>query len=405
MITFSDSRNIAKLSWASQWDGVRLKYGVKLINDKAETVFNYVGLENVESWTGRLIQNGDLPDLDGKENAATGNRFYPGNILFGKLRPYLAKVFVADEYGCCTSELLVFSPLKYDSNYLKYLILTPDFVNLVNSSTYGAKMPRASWDFIGNIFLPTPHLQTQKSIASFLDRKTATIDTLIAKKQRLIQLLEEKRTALINQAVTKGLNPNAPMKDSGIPSISKIPEHWEILQIKRAFVLQRGVDITKEKQIEGGVPVVSSGGIASYHNVAFSKAPGVVVGRKGTIGKVHYLDKNYWPHDTTLWVIEFYKNFPRFVFYKLLSMNLKNWDTGSSNPTLNRNLIHPIETCWPPSKDQIEIAHFLDSQSVVIDRISNRIGNQIEKLQEYRRSLITAAVIGKLDIREVEPNE
>jgi type I restriction enzyme, S subunit len=100
-----------------------------------------------------------------------------------------------------------------------YLILTPDFVNLVNSSTYGAKMPRASWDFIGNIFLPTPHLETQQSIASFLDRKTATIDTLIAKKQRLIQLLEEKRTALINHAVAKGLNPNAPMKESGISSI------------------------------------------------------------------------------------------------------------------------------------------------------------------------------------------
>ena len=89
-------------------------------------------------------------------------------------------------------------------------------------------MPRASWDFIGNISLPTLPLETQKSIARFLDRKTAAIDTLIAKKQRLIQLLEEKRTALINQAVTKGLNPNAPMKDSGIPWIGKIPEHWEI---------------------------------------------------------------------------------------------------------------------------------------------------------------------------------
>lgn len=148
------------------------------------------------------------------------------------------------------------------------------------------------------------------------------------------------------------------------------------------------------------MPVVSSGGIASYHNAALAKAPGVVVGRKGTIGKLHYLEKDYWPHDTTLWVIEFYKNFPRFVFYKLLSMNLKNWDTGSANPTLNRNLIHPIETSWPPRRDQIEIAHFLDSQSVVIDQISDRIGNQIEKLQEYRRSLITAAVTGKLEIKQ-----
>jgi type I restriction enzyme, S subunit len=292
---------------------------------------------------------------------------------------------------------------RYSKEHLRWLYYALQTLGL-DEISQDTGVPGLSREKAYECYLGLPSFKTQKLIARFLDRKTAAIDTLIAKKQRLIQLLEEKRTALINQVVTKGLNPNAPMKDSGISWIGEIPEHWEVLQIKRAFVLQRGVDTTKEAQTEGIVPVVSSGGIASYHNVALAKAPGVLVGRKGTIGKVHYVEQDYWPHSTALWVINFYKNHPRFVFYKLLSMKLENLDTGSSNPTLNRNLVHPIETSWPPKIEQIEIANFLDSYSKKFNGIKIKIDEQIEKLQEYRRSLITAAVTGKLDISEVEPD-
>jgi type I restriction enzyme, S subunit len=235
-------------------------------------------------------------------------------------------------------------------------------------------------------------------LAQFLDRKTTKIDTLIAKKKRLIELLEEKRSALINQAVTKGVGRSVRMKDSGVSWIGEIPEHWEVIQLKRAFVLQRGIDITKEQQTDGEVPVVSSGGIASYHDTIHAKAPGVVIGRKGSVGKVHYLDQDYWPHDTTLWVIEFYNNHPRFVYYKLLSMSLASWDTGSANPTLNRNLLHPIKTAWPSPKEQAQIVKVLDAESSNTKKLIERIEYQIKKLQEYRQSLITAAVTGKLAI-------
>jgi restriction endonuclease S subunit len=107
----------------------------------------------------------------------------------------------------------------------------------------GGGQPNISQEIVKNLRVFAPDIETQKLIATFLDRKTAAIDTLIAKKQRLIQLLEEKRTALINQAVTKGLNPNVPMKDSSIPWIGKIPEHWEIYHLNRVvkkFVDYRG---------------------------------------------------------------------------------------------------------------------------------------------------------------------
>jgi type I restriction enzyme, S subunit len=428
MITFSDSPNIAGLSLESQWLGIRLKYGVKLINDKAETVFNYVGLENVESWTGRLIQNGNSSNSGEEENAATGNRFYPGNILFGKLRPYLAKVFVAEEYGCCTSELLVFCPLKYNSNYLKYLILTPDFVDLVNSSTYGAKMPRASWDFIGNIFLPTPPLETQKLIARFLDRKTAAIDTLIAKKQRLIQLLEEKRTALINQAVTKGLNPIAPMKDSGIPWIGEIPEHWEVVHLKRA-IASSDYGISNQLEPIGKYPVLRMGNLQNGGVVMDSvkyvddvdpllilKSNDILFNRTNSldlVGKVALFREDPDVEVTfASYLVRFRSNalaMPDYLVLFLGRQDVQKIARAMALPAIGQVNLNPnrygyLQICLPPCSEQIEIIAWLREKMIKIQELINKNNNQIEKLQEYRRSLITAAVTGKLAISEVEPD-
>jgi len=251
-----------------------------------------------------------------------------------------------------------------------------------------------------SIFLVPPY-EEQIAIASFLDNETTRIDTLINKKQRLVELLHEKRTALISQAVTKGLNPSVPMKDSGFERVGETPVHWEVIRLGRKIMLQRGVDITKDEQEEGEVPVISSGGVSSFHNVALAKGPGVLVGRKGSAGAVYYVDEDYWPHDTTLWVKEFRGNLPRYVFYKLFSMDLKSFNTGSSNPTVNRNLIHPVFVSWPPIEEQILIANFIDRESSMIETISSRIMKAIGKLQEYRSALITAAVTGKIDVRQV----
>jgi type I restriction enzyme, S subunit len=426
MTTFSDSRNLPALSWKLQEPGIRLKYGVNLVNAKAETIFNYIGLENVESWTGRLTQTAELSDLDDEENAATGNKFRSGDVLFGKLRPYLAKAFVAEVDGCCTSELLVLRPIRYDSNYLKYLLLTPDFINLVNSSTYGAKMPRASWDFIGNISLPTLPLESQKSIARFLDRKTAAIDTLIAKKQRLIQLLEEKRTALINQAVTKGLNPNAPMKDSGIPWIGEIPEHWEVCNVKKLAQILRGKFSHRPRNdpkfYGGSYPFIQTGDI--------SRAERWITEYSQTLNEEGYAISKEFPSGTVAMVITGAKTgevailgfnacfpdsaigfFPHlskvtsdFLYYlfSVLKPGLDSTVVTSTQENLNVERIGSLLTVFPPLNEQKEIVHFLDIKSIQFEKVRDRIDLQIEKLQEYRRSLITAAVTGKLAISEVK---
>jgi type I restriction enzyme S subunit len=129
------------------------------------------------------------------------------------------------------------------------------------------------------------------------------------------------------------------------------------------ITLQRGFDITKKEQEEGDIPVVSSGGISSYHNVAKVSGPGVVLGRKGTLGTVFFIEEDYWPHDTTLWVKDFKGNNPSFVYYffKNMSKQLKDMDVGAANPALNRNHVHPLEIKWPRSDVQKKISKILSS--------------------------------------------
>ncbi len=257
-----------------------------------------------------------------------------------------------------------------------------------------------------NFEFSLPEIDVQRRIVQFLNHETAKIDTLIEKQKQLIKLLKEKRQAVISSAVTRGINSSVLIVDSGIEKIGFIPEHWEIVMLGKKIQLQRGVDITKDEQIEGDIPVVSSGGIQSFHNQFTTKGPGVVVGRKGTAGKLHYIDTNFWAHDTTLYVKEFRGNEVRYVYYKLLSMNLEDYDTGSANPTLNRNLVHPEIVSWAPIEEQKEIVGYLDRFCSLADKTTVKINDAILLLKERRTALISAAVTGKIDVRNwQEPSQ
>ncbi|MCB9939336.1 MAG: restriction endonuclease subunit S [Planctomycetaceae bacterium] len=154
------------------------------------------------------------------------------------------------------------------------------------------------------------------------------------------------------------------------------------IRLGETLTFQRGYDITKAEQTPGGVPIVSSSGISSYHNVAKQGAPGVIIGRKGTLGTVHLVASRYWPHDTTLWVKDFKGNDPKFLYYFLQTLKLENFDTGSSNPTLNRNHLHKIEV-WFPSDLMIQrkIAGVLSAYDDLIENNRRRIAI-LEKMAE-----------------------
>ena len=165
----------------------------------------YVALRHVESWTGRLGHSGLDISFDSQVKC-----FRAGDILFGKLRPYLAKVTRPASDGVCVGEFLVLRPRHSNATapYMEKLLRSKPVIEAVNSSTFGAKMPRADWQFMGGMAVTLPSLPEQAAIVRFLDHADRRIRRYIRAKQKLIALLEEQKQAIIHRAVTRGLDPN-----------------------------------------------------------------------------------------------------------------------------------------------------------------------------------------------------
>jgi len=183
------------------WEVRRLKTAVDHINEQTSTKSDedlYIALEHVESWTGRLLVSSGEAQFDSQVK-----RFRAGDVLFGKLRPYLAKVVRPKQSGVCVGEFFVLraNPVVAP-HYLEVVLRSAPAIDFVNSSTYGAKMPRADWAFVGAMLFPLPPLPEQTAIVEYLDTQTAKIDAAIAAARREIELLREYRTRLIADVVT-----------------------------------------------------------------------------------------------------------------------------------------------------------------------------------------------------------
>ena len=203
---------------------------------------------------------------------------------------------------------------------------------------------------------PVPTIDEQIKIAAFLDGETAKLDDLVAEQQRLIKLLNEKRQAVISHAVTKGLNPEARMKPTGIEWLGDIPEHWTVFTIKRFSTLHRGYDLTDAERTEGPYPVVTSAGISGSHGSFAAHGPGVVTGRYGSTGRLFYINEDYWPHNTSLFVSAFHGNDPRFVWYSLQTVDFAAHSAKAAVPGIDRNDIHVLPVAVPPTTEQSAIS-------------------------------------------------
>jgi type I restriction enzyme S subunit len=148
---------------------------------------------------------------------------------------------------------------------------------------------------------------------------------------------------------------------------------WHSATLQDLVLFQRGYDITKAEQKPGDIPVVSSSGINSYHSESKVDGPGIVIGRKGSLGTVHYVEGPYWPHDTTLWSKDLKGNHARFVYYFLQTMGLERFDVGSSNPTLNRNHIHGLNIIMPEYRIQERIVEVISAYDDLIENNRRRI--------------------------------
>ena len=419
-----DSSGVAWLQKKpSHWRVKRLKFSTDLINNKVsvdDSSLPYLGLEHIESWTGRRI-DGEIGSSEGLASS-----FAVGDVLFGKLRPYLAKVHLAQQNGLISSEALVLrSKGELNAEFLKYYMLSRDFINIVDSSTYGSKMPRASWDFIGNLPVLLPDVEEQKAIARFLDFQTAQIDALIAKKKALLDKLAEKRTALIGHAVTKGLDPSVAMKDSGVAWLGEIPVHWKITRVKYIARIGNGSTPSRDKSdywADGYFPWLNSS-VVNQEEVVDSdqfvtdlalkechlpivQPPAVLVGITGQgktrgmaakLGIVATINQHLAYVKPT--AIDVSVDYLLFLFERAYSFLRSESDGGGSTKgAITCEQIANLEMPLPPAAEQIAIEAHLAKKLEELRDMGKQVFNVIDRLQEYRSALITNAVTGKIDV-------
>ncbi len=406
----------------AHWEVKRLKYAAPARVSKLEVKPGdavYVGLEHIESWTGRLLLENQPETVDSVVGC-----FKAGDVLFGKLRPYLAKVARPDFDGVCTSEILPLRPAaECSQSYLMYELLNAPYIHWLDSLTYGTKMPRVSPEQVAVSFVSVPPLPEQRAIAAFLDRETARIDALVAKKERLIELLQEKRTALITRAVTRGLDPTVPMKDSGVEWMGEISAHWEVKRLRHIGQAIIGLTYQPDDVVgpEEGVLVLRASNVRDgkvvYEDNVFvrSAIPErlrtqlrdiVICARSGSrdlIGKNARIDATGVGLTFGTFMLVFRSAWNSYLYY-VFNSALFEYQSGTFlTSTINQLTVGNLNDMTvpvPPAEDAVSIAAFLDRETARIDTLIAKVRDAIVRLRELRTTLISAAVTGKIDVRE-----
>ncbi len=280
-----------------------------------------------------------------------------------------------------------------DYRFLFYSLLHLGQTKVFDQYFTGATIKHLPGEKLAKVEIEFPPLPIQQRIAGIL----STYDELIENSQRRIKILEAMARGLYREWFVHFRFPsheNHPRKAS---ALGDIPQGWEVGRLDDVLVLQRGFDLPKGARVEGSVPIIAASGITGFHNEAKVRAPGVVTGRSGTIGEVLYVQEDFWPLNTSLWVKEFPNGEPLYAYYLLLSLDLKQFNSGAAVPTLNRNDIHGVNVMVPPRNLQKrfqEIVGTMFSQSRTITL-------QIQNLRRTRDLLLPRLLSGQIEVEEL----
>ena len=352
-----------------------------------------------------------------------------GDILLARSGATVGKTFIyRKEWGkACFAGYLIRFPCNRD-------LLLPDFLfcftqshiywSQVRRGTIQATIQNFSAEKYGEILLPLPPLTEQRAVIAFLDRETTRIDALIEKKQRQIELLQEKRTALISHAVTKGLNPNANMKASGVEWLGEIPGHWEVSRLGYAFRLQAGFAFQSESFTYEGVPIVKMSNLkeGQLDLSSTTKIPDdqcmpefalevgdLVIGMSGSINNFAVVGERDLPCQLNQRAGRFLETGLKATFYPYLRYlvssvvfmeQMELTASGTAQANISSEEIGHFSIALPSVEEQRAIAAFLDRETACIDALIEKVKKSIALLREYRTSLISAAVTGKIDVRK-----
>ncbi|ECQ8106316.1 hypothetical protein F0030_07650 [Campylobacter upsaliensis] len=324
----------------------------------------------------------------------------PFSILYsiyaslGKIA-YSNKILATNQaiLGIQPNELLFYKFLFY---YLQNT--TNHIISFSNTTTQN----NISLFIVANHKIPLPPLQEQKEIAEFLDSKCEKIQNYIDKKQKLITLLQEKKQALINEVVTKGLNPNIEFKNSDIEYLGLIPHHWEVRRMKFMASIHNGREQTEIADENGIYPIYGSGGILGKSMYFIYDKPSVLLGRKGTIDKPLFVEEPFWTIDTMFYTSISKIVLPKYFYYLCLTIDFQFYISGSAIPSMTQYDLANISFALPPLQEQKQIANFLDEKCEKINSAIEKTKRQIELIKKYKNTLINEAVCGRINLQKKE---
>ena len=411
------------------WETPRLKGYVTNAIDLTRAPIDgelYLALEHLESWTGRFSEAGNGVSFSGQVK-----RFHAEDVLFGKLRPYLAKVTCPKRDGVCVGEFLVLRPhdARLSPRYLEQLLRSKPMIDTIDSSTFGAKMPRADWQFIGDLLFPLPPLHEQQAIVKYLNHADRRIRHYVTAKQKLIALLEEEKQAVVSRAVTRGLDPNVRLKPSGVEWFGDVPEHWEVRRL-RTLVEMRVSNVDKHTK-EDEFPIRLCNYVDVYKNDLITQAMPFMsaTASRDEIQRFRLerddvlitKDSETWddigvpalvaePADDLIsgyhlalfrpYTVILGAYLARTLQSKAVAHQFHVRANGVTRYGLTHVGIQSVQIPLPPPPEQRAIVEYLDKTIADIEATIDLSQRQIELLQEYRTKLIADVVTGKLDVRE-----
>lgn len=262
--------------------------------------------------------------------------------------------------------------------FLYYMLISPAFKNLIFNLTDGANINNLKYSDLKDFKLNIPPLSEQQRIVGILDE---AFENIKKAKQNALQNLNDAKELFESTLKNNCYNSN---------------DDWKTNRADSFFILQRGYDLPVQERKKGKYPLISSNGVSDYINQYKIKAPAVVTGRSGTIGKVHYVNEDFWPLNTSLYIKDFKGNLPKFIYYFLQAMDLQKFSSGTGVPTLNRNYVHEVKISFPTLEEQQKIVAQLDELQEQTKKLEQIYEQKIKDLDELKQSILQKAFNGEL---------
>jgi type I restriction enzyme, S subunit len=408
----------------AHWDTARLHENINLINGYpfASDLFSdadgfpLIRIRDLLAGHTKTYYMGDIV-----EDALVG----PNDILIGMDGDFNISWWNDDEALLNQRVCCVRTKRNLDQRFLYYVLPFP--LKIINDLTWFTTVKHLSSYDVLKSKTPLPPVEEQRTIATFLDRETTKIDDLIAKKEHLIELLQEQRSAIISHAVTKGLDPDAPMKDSGVEWLGEIPAHWASTQFKYIANIQYGIVLELDRTFTDGTKIISLPNVTKDGRLLLDEVPTADLseleknnnllergdllfnwrnGSSDHVGKTAYFDEEgEYTHVSFLLRLRLDLRKNNAHYFQLYLTGLREMGFFSSsktgvNNTFNQSELRRLEVLVPPLEEQNLIVQVVSEQSVHIDTTIAKNRQLIDTLREYRTALISAAVTGKIDVRD-----